>query len=128
MSDTHTDPLAKGSSTSEGKLAILASVTGVLVALLGGVAPVFTQAAQTHPGLLWLQLAALLVGPGLVAVTGSSYLKSRTAVKGGLLDILEQAAGQEGNIIAAALVKRYMPPTTPTDVGAKAAAAGAVRG
>lgn len=102
-----TDPLASGLATTEGKVSLVNVAAGILVALLGGVVPIFIQATNDHPGILWLQLAAIIGGTTLAAVQGASYTKSRTLVKGDILDLLRANALAVGPLLAQALLKKY---------------------
>lgn len=73
-----TDPLASGTSTSEGKLTIALCLVGVALESFFGV---LTQQVDTHPNVQWLGIASLVVGATVQLFAILGYSKNRSLLK-----------------------------------------------
>lgn len=109
-----TDPLASGTATLEGKAGIAGIAAGIILAILGGVVPVFQQAADANPNVPWLHLATLLAGATMTIISTVVLTKSRTLVKGSALDLMGQAGALIAPMVAGALLKKYLTPQQAT--------------
>ena len=76
-----TDPLAKSTSTLEGKLAIVGTVLGILGAVVPPVWEALSGVAATYPQVRWLVGLVSALGLVTTILVTLGYAKSRAAVK-----------------------------------------------
>lgn len=78
MASEDTNVMAKGTSTSEFKIAAAMVIIGLVLDTAG---VVIAQATEMFPNSTWLGMAMLVVGMLTKIVTTLKYISSRTAVK-----------------------------------------------
>lgn len=121
-----TDPLASGLSTTEGKVSVGAAAAGILLAFLGALEPYFRTAADAAPGELWLRIAAVVAGAAMAIAGAFNLTKSRTLVKGGILELLQQGAVVAAPLVAGVVLKKYLDPNNPKAAAVQVDSAGGV--
>lgn len=108
-----TDPLASGTSTSEGKLTIALCIVGVALEAFGGA---LQSALDSHPNTQWLAIASLVTGAAVQLFSLLGYSKNRTALKS---NALVQAIAAGVPVVVAAVsqsVLNKLPPGTQAQV------------
>lgn len=74
----NTNPLAAGSTTSEGQYTLVAVIAGTVLEAVGSI---LTALEHTHPNASWMALALVAVGALLQAATLFGYNKGRALLK-----------------------------------------------
>jgi hypothetical protein len=112
MADTptppQTDPNAKGSRTTEGRLTIANSVTGGL-AILAGVVTAFQGLRDAFPGVPWIAGVLAAVGAVQMVAVSLGFTKLRTDLKVEQVRAAVDAGQRAANLITTnAEAKRYL--------------------
>lgn len=76
-----THPLDAGHTTTEYALAKWASIAGIAIAVLSGIADVANQIAQVVPGNVWVTKIGLVAGSLVTILTSVLYGKQRADLK-----------------------------------------------